>query len=359
MPLFFINSHRTEIPGPVDHLIRFLKSGGKREVVFVFHPLEISRTRESIVGIGTTIKTFRRERHWIGSYIIDIVISTWNVFRTKKIDFYIGMSSFDCLPALLCRKNIRNLVCYASDFSEQRFRNTLLNYLYKIIEKLVLRKAKLVVSNTKIAAKRREELGLSKQKSIVIPNGVWIKDVPPITHDYSNKIFIYIGHLTEEHGLLDFIKVFTHIPECGSAKFLVIGDGPLKEKISSHPRIRYCGRKTYAETLAFLARTGGIGVAPYRSDLSWTKYASPLKIKDYLACGMPVITTNATEIAIDIEKNKLGFVCHNEEDMERALTQIKHMNIRSHFAHSINNYVVAFDWNTLLENNLMGRLESI
>ena len=52
-----------------------------------------------------------------------------------------------------------------------------------------------------------------------------------------------------------------------------------------------------------------VGLAPYLPDpKNFTYYAEPGKIKEYLSCGVPVITTGVAEISADLERSRVGFV---------------------------------------------------
>src|SRR4029077_10005677 len=55
--------------------------------------------------------------------------------------------------------------------------------------------------------------------------------------------------------------------------------------------------------------TCGIGVAMYEPfEDSFIQFTEPGKIKVYMACGLPVITTRVPEIAGEIEERGAGFV---------------------------------------------------
>jgi glycosyltransferase involved in cell wall biosynthesis len=79
------------------------------------------------------------------------------------------------------------------------------------------------------------------------------------------------------------------------------------------------GKKSHAETLAFMKKYDGWGIAPYVPN-SWAYYCSPLKVVEYIACGIPVLMSNVPEIAGEVNKNNLGIVY---DDLNTEVTRIK------------------------------------
>lgn len=67
-----------------------------------------------------------------------------------------------------------------------------------------------------------------------------------------------------------------------------------------------------------------VGLAPYSTNSkSITWYADPTKVKEYLACGLPVIITRVPAFADEIEKNKAGIVIdYNEKELAEAMIKM-------------------------------------
>jgi len=63
------------------------------------------------------------------------------------------------------------------------------------------------------------------------------------------------------------------------------------------------------DNLEKLLVNSGVGLAPYKPEKnSYSFYADPAKIKQYLGCGIPIITTSVPPIAKKIKKYKAGEV---------------------------------------------------
>jgi glycosyltransferase involved in cell wall biosynthesis len=57
-----------------------------------------------------------------------------------------------------------------------------------------------------------------------------------------------------------------------------------------------------------MQKFSGFGLAPYTLDNKWTYYCSPMKVVEYLACGVPVLMSSVPEISSYIKENGLGIV---------------------------------------------------
>jgi len=106
-----------------------------------------------------------------------------------------------------------------------------------------------------------------------------------------------------------------------SGHLTVIGRGPLDKEICEsitrlelQDHVKLVGfLESHADVTASL-RQAQIGLAPYTNlgKDSFTQFADPSKIKDYLAAGLPVVTTSETPIAHLLEARGAGTICEPE-----------------------------------------------
>jgi glycosyltransferase involved in cell wall biosynthesis len=123
------------------------------------------------------------------------------------------------------------------------------------------------------------------------------------------KINIYIGSVTKEHGLYEFIQCMAPLIK----ELTIIGKGDSLNDINilcknKNIRLNKYVNYKHEEVLSFLKKFSGFGLAPYNMKSEWTRYCSPLKVNEYIACGLPVIMSNIPEISQLIDKKKLGVV---------------------------------------------------
>lgn len=310
-------AHITRIPGPVQSLGRFLKQKKEITCYQILHPLDDSLSYSALVKKDKEIAKKKRIALGPMKYFISFFLTLkWLKKLPKKIDLAIGMNCFDTLALLTAKKlkfkNIDRVVFFNTDFSRRRFTSPFLNNLYVAIDKFTAKSADFLCCNTKRTIKARAKEGIGKEKIIYTPNGVFLADIGRVNN---NKSFlpqlIYVGSLNRDHGLQDVFPVLTKT----SLKLFIIGSGSdekyfkqLVQKQKLANQVFFLGFMSHKQILEYLKRFSGFGLAPYSQKSDWTYYADPVKIKEYLACLVPPITTDTTEISQIIKKNNLGFV---------------------------------------------------
>jgi glycosyltransferase involved in cell wall biosynthesis len=255
----------------------------------------------------------KRSNHFgILNLFVDFYISTKFILR-NDFDIFIGANNFDTFVGIfsrnILRKKIEKIIYFGSDFSEDRFNNVLLDRIYYFIETICCKYSDLVISNTKRAEEKRLSFELEAANSIVIPNGVLLEVEGFNKKEINKRNFIFVGSVTREHGLYALIECI--YPLIG--KLVLIGYGDDWNRV-----IRLCeGKNIKAETYSkknhgfcinYMKKFDGFGLAPYNLSSKWTYYCSPLKVVEYVACGLPVLMSSLPEIASYIEEKKLGII---------------------------------------------------
>ena len=176
-----------------------------------------------------------------------------------------------------------------------------------------------------ISAKAQNGLNLKESAPFqVVPIGFNRENILVKPVNKTKKFnLIFIGVLYEKQGLQLVIKALPKIiKKYPKVNLIIIGSGPYENKIKSLVRqykladhVRFTGYINDQQKVVDLLNDGGIGLATYVPALGdFTYFADPSKIKLYLLCGLPVITTNVPPIAKEIKKEKLGFVINYSED---------------------------------------------
>lgn len=323
-------AHVTKTPGPVQTLAEFLENDSKNIVKKYW---------------------FALENGYFG-YVVDFLKAYQKIKKEKKIDIAIGMNCFDTLPFILLRKNrIKKIVFFGTDFARKRFKNPILNWFYIKIDGYCAKKADWVCCNSQRTIKQRLVEGVNKNKIIYTPNGIFLKKTKTIKKEYEKKL-VFVGRIDKEHGLLTLISRVDN----SNIKMDIIGDGPelpnLQIKFKRSKYIKFLGQKTHDEAIEYLLDFGGFGVAPYiKTGLDWTYYCDPVKVKEYLACGVPVIVSDVPEIAKVIKKEEFGFVYKNKKDLEMVLDQLKKIdrNDYQQMVKRIKLFRLNFDLNKIYE----------
>lgn len=132
----------------------------------------------------------------------------------------------------------------------------------------------------------------------------------------STPTVVFLGSFRAWHGVLDFVRAASLLLERGHAcRFLLIGDGP--ERAAAEQLAR-----PWAERFAFTGAVGydavpqllgkaSVGVAPFNTaphpalrtaGFFW----SPLKVYEYMAAGLPVVTTDIHPLNQTIRHGREG-----------------------------------------------------
>ncbi len=83
-----------------------------------------------------------------------------------------------------------------------------------------------------------------------------------------------------------FVKVATELKDI---QFVIVGGCSLPEDWCPLPNVRLVGRKPYDEVAGYMAAMDVL-IMPWNSS-DWIKGCNPIKLKEYLAVGRPVVTT--------------------------------------------------------------------
>ena len=89
-----------------------------------------------------------------------------------------------------------------------------------------------------------------------------------------------------------FLNVVQRLPQ---VQFVMVGGSSLPEGWCPHPNVHFLGRKPYDEVAAYMAACDAL-IMPW-NDSDWIKGCNPIKLKEYLAVGRPVVTTTFPALA--------------------------------------------------------------
>lgn len=308
-------------PGPSIHLVSALT---KRydQVLEIEHPLEprrssVSRWRlwhgDELVGDGSMCYNVPEPVR----YVCDTILTLWwSATKLQRMDLFIGLGALDGFTGLIARilGYTEKAVTWLIDYSPRRFPSVVLNHLYHTIDTIA-------------ALWSDETWNISAKVMSVHKVGYWghyfarhsnIQKVVPVGVDRildpckarRQDELIFIGHILEKQGLqlvIDSLPMLSVVrPE---VHLTVLGDGPylcdLRERVSK------LGLDAAVEFRGFIAdddvvwealSQASIGVATYlKVENSFTYYADPGKIKQYLAAGLPICMTDVPAMALDVQ----------------------------------------------------------
>ena len=158
-------------------------------------------------------------------------------------------------------------------------------------------------------------------------------EVEPATLDIpeDRRVVVFSGSFRPWHGADVLVRAAQEVPE---AFFLFVGAGPaseparrLADELGLRDRVLFTGAVGYDAMPGYLKR-GDVGVAPYQPEklrqMQLGFYWSPLKIFEYMAMGMPVVTLDVPPLRAIIRPEQEGLL-YEEGDvaaMARAITSL-------------------------------------
>ncbi|MFL5807237.1 MAG: glycosyltransferase family 4 protein [Roseiflexaceae bacterium] len=143
------------------------------------------------------------------------------------------------------------------------------------------------------------------------PEGTRIQNPPTI---------VFLGSFRAWHGVLDFVRAAAMLLARGcDCRFLLIGDGPERaaaERLAAAwpGRFEFSGAVAYQQVPGLLAGAS-IGVAPFNTAPHPALRAagffwSPLKVYEYMAAGLPVVTADIHRLNQVVRDGQEGALFH-------------------------------------------------
>ncbi len=195
----------------------------------------------------------------------------------------------------------------------------------------------------------------------IIPNGVdtalfrrgMDRTVHPPTILYTGAVHEWSG-IDKAMEAMGFLR--TKIPDL---RLLVVGRSRPEyeqklceqaEQLGLTDRVRFFGSREYAE-LADFHREGDVGLALFEPN-EFRKYASPLKVFEYAAGGLPVIGTRGTETEAILDRYGFGMaVDFDAQALARCLDVLFSDRERYQaYAAKARECAPSFDWQRLMED---------
>jgi glycosyltransferase involved in cell wall biosynthesis len=187
-----------------------------------------------------------------------------------------------------------------------RFDGIALRRLARWSERYTWRGADLVLPVTSVLAERIVAAGVSRERIRVIPNGINAENFArlPSREDAKRALGLegrfvigFVGFMREWHGLdrvLDFIAQTPFTPPLHA---LFVGDGPARAGLEARAReLGIDQRVTFTGVMARERIPGTLAAFDVALQPAVVDYASPLKLFEYLALGLPIIAPDSANI---------------------------------------------------------------
>ncbi|QQS61164.1 MAG: glycosyltransferase [Candidatus Moraniibacteriota bacterium] len=295
----------------------------------------------------------------------------WIAFSSVKWDVYIGMDGLCVLFGNILRffGKIQKTIFWAIDFvPESRFQEGIKNKIYHRINIWGYKNSdEMWDLSPRMVEAREKFLGIKKddyRKHKVIPYGMWTQEIRTYSFDECEKnTLVFMGHLLEKQGaqlvIMAISEIIKTIPDF---RFKIIGDGKYKNELISLAKekkvSKYCnfmGKIDDIRKLEDEVAKSAIAIAPYIKKLdTWTYYADPGKVKTYIACGVPLLFTDVSWNAREIQEKGCGYVISEDiQEITDKVVEFLKKDINQQCREKCHEYAKSFDYENIFNNLLL------
>jgi glycosyltransferase involved in cell wall biosynthesis len=128
-----------------------------------------------------------------------------------------------------------------------------------------------------------------------------------------HKLFLFQGMLSEGRNLSALIAAMAEV-RSSSAHLVFLGDGPEKplleeqtQRMELSSRVHFHQRVPQSELLALTA-SADVGLIPYVANCLNNALATPNKLYEYIAAGLPILASGLVEIKRIVERYDFGTI---------------------------------------------------
>lgn len=171
-----------------------------------------------------------------------------------------------------------------------------------------------------------------KNQPYIIMEGIYNDNQKmDIENPFSEDTLIYAGALNEKYGIDKILEVVNKIKN-PKMKLEIYGDGPCKnlvlEASKKDERIKYCGFVSRDELFKRM-KNAKLLLNLRNPKLEYTKYSFPSKMFEYMASGVPVITTRLEGIPKEYYQYTFAVDSYNTEEIAENIERILKMDPQS------------------------------
>lgn len=302
-------------------------------------------------------------RRGLGRFVSDLYRTVRWSRQAGGVDLFIAGDNLLALAGLWLRRFglTRAVAMYSIDFVPDRFRNRALNWLYHLIDKIAVARADIVWNGSTGIQEARHEHRPNQPVApqIVVPMGAHTRRIAARSVTRTQTRLVYLGHLLEKQGVQFAIEALVTVrKQFAETDLLVIGDGPyrqelerLAEQLGVRSQIEFAGFMGDHEQIEERLLACSIGLAPYvPGPDNYSEFTDlPGKIINYLACGLPVITTAVPQHARLLEQTGSGRVvdCSGDAIAAAIIDYLADPDRLDNARHNAVRMALGYDWDEI------------
>jgi len=248
------------------------------------------------------------------------VMWTVKVLRSfpKPIPLFIGIDPVHAWAGIWLKwqRAVRHAVFYTADYAEQRFESRWLNGLYHAMDRWAARWADRVWTVSSRIFERRRLQGILPEKLRLIPNAPDLAQIPDRVGMVRDRFTVVT--MATMQGAMDNRLLLQAVARlrCEVPRIRVKILGVKAEESDLAAWVDKLHLNDCVEFLGFLPQSAiwphlfqsGVGAALYTEHNPWTRFGDAKKVREYLACGLPVLMTPVPSVAEEVERLGAGVV---------------------------------------------------
>jgi glycosyltransferase involved in cell wall biosynthesis len=254
----------------------------------------------------------------------------WVIWDRKKFDYVIGLESINTLAAICLRSlgKVGKVVYYVSDYSPNRYTNSLFNTVYLWLDRFCAMHADYIWDVSLAIHKARIGAGLRPDTSapvIHVANGVFPEQIQiQKDADIFPHALAYMGTMGPENGpdvaIAAVSKLRSKYPDIslhmiGGSEKSFAWLKPRIKKYRLEGIVTHHGFVPKSSDMAKIMSTCSIGLAPYRAfDGSARWYGDAGKIRAYCAAGLAIVSSQVPPLGAEVAKKGAALICQDTPD---------------------------------------------
>lgn len=308
--------------GGIDDIRKYFE---KKDVFLIEHPFEVYDHQSSFIApskkdIFSEKIYFKPPFVWVYEIFLNL---KWCFKIKEKYDWVFVSDPLNFLSAYFLKKfGIVNKIHWHSiDYSPKRFKSIFLDKIYQKSYFFACKKSNRITVVSKnmfrLVVKNRN----NSDSVFFLPNSPNYSDVPRVDLK-SKNIYSIVLTMSRLKQQIDIKKILDAIiilkKEYPQIVLNIVGH--VDEKIEEELKERYGDiLKFYGfvsrEKCLDIISYSGIGIVWYTTKESYVHFADSLKIREYAAAGLPIISNNVMATSEEIKKENIGFVVNSTEEI--------------------------------------------
>jgi glycosyltransferase involved in cell wall biosynthesis len=211
------------------------------------------------------------------------------------------------------------------------------------IDRFTLPKAdEIIVVTSNLKEVLQKDYGVPAGKIVVVPNGTNTDLFKPmdagdarkkLNLSQSSSYICFVGAFHVWAGIENIVKSVPYVlKECPDTRFLLVGDGALKQEmvdlggqLGISDKMIFTGIVPYEDVPLYI-NASDIGVCPGADNFRNKRVGggSPLKLPEYMACARPIIVGSVVELSKDVTASGSGLVVDmgNPDELAKAFISL-------------------------------------